>query len=80
MTEPQKPSPTSPPDERPPAMPRWVKLTGLVVLVLLVVLIIVMLLGGNHSPGRHTSAPSPEAHPAAAAGSVLPTWAGSSGW
>ena len=76
MTEPQHPSPAQDPGERPPAMPGWVKLTGLVVLVLLVVLIIVVLLGGNHGPSRHTSAaePSMGVHSSAATGSESAGW------
>ena len=37
-----------------PGMPRWVKVTGIVVLGLLVVAIVAALaLGGEHGPGRH---------------------------
>ena len=63
MAGPRHPTPAQGPaqseGERPPSMPRWGKLTGLVVLVLLVVLIIATILSGNHGPGRHTSAPAP---------------------
>jgi hypothetical protein len=38
----------------PPGIPRWVKLSALVVAVLVVVGIAIMLLaGGDHGPGRH---------------------------
>ena len=40
----------------PPGIPRWVKVSGIVVAVLIVLVIAVMLLaGGNHGPGRHLS-------------------------
>ncbi|MEX2624236.1 MAG: hypothetical protein WD651_10955 [Acidimicrobiia bacterium] len=39
----------------PPGMPRWVKVSLLVVLVAAVSLVIAMLLaGGDHGPGLHT--------------------------
>lgn len=38
----------------PPATPRWVKVSGLVVLLLvLVVVVMVALRGGDHGPGMH---------------------------
>jgi hypothetical protein len=39
-----------------PGMPRWVKVSGIVVgvLVLLAVIITVTGMGGPHGPGRHT--------------------------
>lgn len=40
----------------PPGIPRWVKVSALVVAALIVVVIAVMLLaGGDHGPGRHMS-------------------------
>jgi hypothetical protein len=40
----------------PPGMPRWVKVSGIIVAVLVLVLVIVMLLaGGDHGPRRHSS-------------------------
>ena len=44
----QQPAP-----DQPPGLPRWVKISGVVVVVLLVVLVVAMLMGGNHGPGRH---------------------------
>lgn len=45
--------------ESPPGVPRWVKISGLVVLVVAVVVVVVMLvLGGEHGPGQHTGAAS----------------------
>ena len=39
-----------------PGIPRWVKISGLVVAALIVLLVAVMLLaGGDHGPGRHMS-------------------------
>lgn len=39
-----------------PGIPRWIKVSGLVVVALIVLLIAVMLLaGGDHGPGRHMS-------------------------
>jgi hypothetical protein len=41
-------------------MPRWVKVSGLVVLVVGAVLVVLMLLsGGEHGPGLHTDAGDP---------------------
>lgn len=41
----------------PPPMPRWVKVSGIIVAVLVLLVVIVMLIpgGGGHGPGRHTS-------------------------
>lgn len=48
------------PMDTPPGVPRWVKVTGIVVGLLFVVLVVVMLAGGNHGPGRHKiGAPTP---------------------
>ena len=39
-----------------PGMPRWVKVTGIVVLALVVIAIVAALaLGGEHGPGRHVA-------------------------
>lgn len=44
----------------PPGMPRWVKVSGLVVLAVVVVIVVIMLLaGGEHGPGLHTGAADP---------------------
>ena len=42
----------------PPGMPRWVKVTAIVVGVLVLVFLVLQLTGiaGNHGPGRHSSA------------------------
>ena len=44
-------------DRQPPGMPRWVKITGLVVGVLILVIVLVTLTGlaGDHGPARHLS-------------------------
>jgi hypothetical protein len=40
----------------PPGMPRWVKVSGLIVAVLVLLLLIVLLIsGGEHGPRRHLS-------------------------
>jgi hypothetical protein len=39
----------------PPGMPRWVKVSGIIVAVLVLLLVIVLLLAGGHSPRRHLS-------------------------
>jgi hypothetical protein len=39
----------------PPGMPRWVKVSGLIVAVLVLLLIVVLLVSGGHSPRRHLS-------------------------
>jgi len=42
--------------ERPPRMPRWVRLSAVIVGVLIVLAVVVMLAsGGQHGPARHTS-------------------------
>jgi hypothetical protein len=39
----------------PPGMPRWVKVSGIIVAVLVLLLVIVLLLSGGHGPRRHLS-------------------------
>jgi hypothetical protein len=40
----------------PPGMPRWVKVSGIIVAVLVLLLVIVLLIsGGDHGPRRHAS-------------------------
>lgn len=34
-------------------MPRWVKVSAIVVAALLVLMVVLMLVGGDHGPGRH---------------------------
>lgn len=36
-----------------PGMPRWVKVSAIVVLALILLFAIALLAGGNHGPGRH---------------------------
>lgn len=41
-------------NESQPGVPRWVKVSGMVVVLFVVALVTVMfLLGGDHGPGRH---------------------------
>ncbi|WP_328996591.1 hypothetical protein OG394_18260 [Kribbella sp. NBC_01245] len=49
------------PSSGPPRMPRWVKLSALVVAIILLLVVIAMLtgVGGDHGPGRHTGSGSP---------------------
>lgn len=63
MAQPPFPSGTTPeprhdPSEvGPPGLPRWLKVSGLVVVVLVALVLVVMLItGGDHGPGRHASA------------------------
>lgn len=59
MTESQEPDNPDGEIAPPPGVPRWVKISGLVVLVVAVVLVVVMLVvGGEHGPGQHTGAAS----------------------
>jgi hypothetical protein len=37
----------------PPGMPRWVKVSGIIVAVLVLLVVIVMLISGGHGPRRH---------------------------
>jgi hypothetical protein len=39
----------------PPGMPRWVKVSGIIVAVLVLLLVIVLLISGGHGPRRHLS-------------------------
>jgi len=40
----------------PPGIPRWVKVSAIVVaLVIVLVIAVTLLAGGNHGPGRHLS-------------------------
>jgi hypothetical protein len=51
------------PGSGPPPVPRWVKVSGIVVVVLAVLVVVMLLLG--HGPGRHGA-------PGAAAGRTSP--------
>lgn len=42
-----------------PGTPRWVKAFGIIVIVVVLLAVVGVLIGGEHSPGRHT--PSGEA-------------------
>ena len=60
MTQAQEPEPTRTHDagaEKPPGVPGWVKISVIVVAILVLVLVVAMVVGGNHGPGRHMSAP-----------------------
>jgi hypothetical protein len=39
----------------PPPMPRWVKVSGIIVAVLVLLLVVVLLVAGGHGPRRHAS-------------------------
>jgi hypothetical protein len=40
----------------PPPMPRWVKVSGIIVAILVLLIVITMLIsGGGHGPSRHAS-------------------------
>jgi hypothetical protein len=39
----------------PPPMPRWVKVSGIIVAVLVLLLVVVLLVSGGHGPRRHAS-------------------------
>jgi hypothetical protein len=43
-------------DAKPPATPRWVKVSGLIAAVVVVAIVILALAGGQHGPGRHLPA------------------------
>lgn len=40
-------------ESRPPARPKWVKVSLAAVLVLLAVVVVMAIAGGEHGPGRH---------------------------
>ena len=59
-----------------PGMPRWVKVTAVIVAVLALLLVIVMLIsGGSHGPQRHQSdgAAGPAARSSISAAFTLPS-------
>ncbi len=60
-----EPDPRSAADrDAPPGMPRWVKVSAIVVVVLVLLFLILKLtgIGGEHGPGRHLSGmPEPDA-------------------
>lgn len=58
--DPADPDPGRGPGTAPPRMPRWVKLSALVVAIVLLLVVIAMLagVGGDHGPGRHTGSGS----------------------
>ena len=63
MTQAQEPEPTrdaGASSDQPPGVPTWVKISAIVVAILVVVVVVAMLMGGNHGPGRHMSAPTSE--------------------
>jgi hypothetical protein len=41
--------------ESPPPMPRWVKVSGIIVALLVLLLVVVLLVSGGHGPRRHLS-------------------------
>lgn len=54
MSESQQPARRPEDGATAPGIPRWVKVSGLVVAVLVLLLVVVMLLvGGEHGPSRH---------------------------
>lgn len=54
MTDPPPDTDMRPTEERPPSMPRWVKVFAIIGIVLVLLFGIVKLAGGgNHGPGRH---------------------------
>lgn len=46
----------------PPGVPRWVKVSGIVVALLLLVLLVAVLADGSHGPGRHQMSGTVEPH------------------
>lgn len=42
-----------PEDEQAGGMPRWVKVSAIVVVAVMVLMVVLMLVGGDHGPGRH---------------------------
>jgi hypothetical protein len=49
-----------------PGLPRWVKVSGIVVAILAAVVVVIMLVvGGEHGPGRHGGVGSHAAEPLA---------------
>lgn len=73
-TDPTKsPATASEPSARPPGMPRWVKVTGLVILVLVAILVVSKVAGVEHGPGRHSGSDRPgQTQPAGSGGHTGP--------
>ena len=43
-----------PTGDRPPGIPRWVKVSGIITIVLILLIVIMIFIGGgNHGPERH---------------------------
>ena len=48
------------PSNKPPDVPRWVKVSGMIVVVLLLLFVIkVLIFGGEHGPSRHFQSGEP---------------------
>ena len=61
----------------PPGMPRWVKVSGIIVAVLVLLLVVVLLLSGGHGPRRRAPASPPAARCPVVASEDF-TWSGAS--
>ncbi len=45
----------SPIEDRPPGIPRWVMVSGIIVISLVLLFVLLeIIIGGDHGPGRHT--------------------------
>jgi hypothetical protein len=53
--DPSKDADLAPDRGSPPPMPRWVKVSGIIVAVLVLLLVFVLLVSGGHGPRRHAS-------------------------
>jgi hypothetical protein len=59
MSSTPEPNPAQPTDDGYAGMPKWVKWTLLAILAVIVILVLVrFVVGGEHGPGRHMSAPA----------------------
>ncbi|MBA3746526.1 MAG: hypothetical protein H0W96_03420 [Solirubrobacterales bacterium] len=58
MADPTASSDTNAVDDpqSPPAAPRWAKVFAVIAVVAIVMVAVMLLAGGDHGPGRHTSA------------------------
>lgn len=57
--------------ESAPGIPRWVKLTGIVLAVVALIVVVVLLVGGGHTPRRHGSGTSAGQAPPTSATDIL---------
>jgi hypothetical protein len=59
MTDPRRSPDNGVAPDRGEGMPRWLKLTGIIVLILILLVGVMLLVGGGHRPRRHAASGDP---------------------